>query len=166
MISYILIGMILLSAWIALLSEWKCRSSIKPCNLAQITLDELYNKSYERFMLGKCQENTSIGLKLRFKLYRDATLTCVDQSRTVLAWSCTLNKSWSPCYVQQTLFLDQELDQLVSKSKRALKLESMAVLRSSKFDLVWMTEFVFWVFVYPTLETYISQTRPNQLNFI
>jgi len=58
-----------------------------------MTLDELYNKSHERFMLGKCQENASIGLKLRFKLYRDATLTNVDQLLTVLAWSYTLNKS-------------------------------------------------------------------------
>jgi hypothetical protein len=44
MISYILVGM-------ALLSEQEHRSSTKPCNLAQMTLDELYNKSYERFML-------------------------------------------------------------------------------------------------------------------
>jgi len=35
--------------------------------------------------------------------------------------------------VEQTLFLDQELDKLVRKSKRALKLESMTVLGSSKF---------------------------------
>jgi hypothetical protein len=39
MISYILVGM-------ALLREWKHVSSIKPCNLAQMTLDELYNKSH------------------------------------------------------------------------------------------------------------------------
>jgi hypothetical protein len=32
---------------IAPLSECNYRSSIKPCNLAQITLDELYNKSHE-----------------------------------------------------------------------------------------------------------------------
>jgi len=93
MISYILIGMTLLSAWIALLSEGKCRSSTKPCNLTQMTLDELYNKSHEGFVLSGGQENTSIGLKLGFKLYRDATLTCVDQSLIVLAWSCTLNQS-------------------------------------------------------------------------
>ena len=75
MISYILIGMTLLSAWIALLSEGKCRSSTKPCNLTQMTLDELYNKSHEGFVLSGGQENTSIDLKLGFKLYRDATLT-------------------------------------------------------------------------------------------
>ena len=49
--------MILLNASIALLSEWKCRSSIKPCHLAQTTLLALMNKSHERFMLRKYQEN-------------------------------------------------------------------------------------------------------------
>jgi hypothetical protein len=82
-------------AWLVLL-EYLHVSHINNhlyCNHAQMTLIELYNKSHERFMLGKCQENASIGLKLRFKLYRDATLTCVDELRTVLAWSYTLNKS-------------------------------------------------------------------------
>jgi hypothetical protein len=45
---------------IAPLSEWNCRSSTKPCKLAQMTLDELYNKSHEGFMLSKCQENAPI----------------------------------------------------------------------------------------------------------
>ena len=58
-----------------------------------MTLDELYNKSHEGFVLSGGQENTSIGLKLGFKLYRDATLTDVDQLLIVLAWSYTLNKS-------------------------------------------------------------------------
>jgi hypothetical protein len=48
---------------IAPLSEWNYRSSAKPCNLSQMTLDELYNKSHEEFMLSKCQENAPIGLK-------------------------------------------------------------------------------------------------------
>jgi hypothetical protein len=56
MISYIF-------AWIAPLSEWKHRSSTKPCNHEQMTLDELYNKSHVRFVLSKCQENTPIDLK-------------------------------------------------------------------------------------------------------
>ena len=60
MISHILVGMVLLSARIALLSEWKYKSSIKPCNLAQRTLIELYNKSHERFMLSKYLENASM----------------------------------------------------------------------------------------------------------
>jgi hypothetical protein len=55
-ISYTLVGM-------ALLSEWKHVSSTKPCNLAQMMLDELYKKNHERFVLCKCQENTPIGLK-------------------------------------------------------------------------------------------------------
>jgi hypothetical protein len=48
---------------IAPLSEWNYRSSKKPCNFAHMTLDELYNKSHEGFMLSKCQENTPFGLK-------------------------------------------------------------------------------------------------------
>ena len=68
MISYIFVG-------IALLSEWKHWSLNKPCNIAQMTLEELYNKSHKGFVLSGGQENTSIGLKLGFKLYRDATLT-------------------------------------------------------------------------------------------
>jgi hypothetical protein len=92
-----------------------------------MTLIELYNKSHEGFVLSRDQENASIGLKLRFKLYRDATLTCVDQLLRVFAWQWNLNKSWSPCYVQQTLCLDQELDQLVSKSNRGSNFESAAV---------------------------------------
>ena len=63
MISYILVGIVLLSAWIALLSEWKYRSLTKPCNHAQITLLELYNKSHERSMLSKCPENTPMDHK-------------------------------------------------------------------------------------------------------
>ena len=114
-------------SWIALLSEWNYRSSTKPCNLAQMTLDELYNKSHEMFMLGKCQENASIGLKLRFKVYRDATLTWFELWLRGFAWQWNLNKSWSPCYVEQTLCLDQELDQLVSKSNRGSNFESAAI---------------------------------------
>jgi hypothetical protein len=55
--------MALLSAWIALLSEWEHVSSTKPCNISQMSLDELYNKSHERFMLSKCPENASIDQK-------------------------------------------------------------------------------------------------------
>jgi hypothetical protein len=57
MISYILVGMVLLS-------EREHRSSTKPCNLTQMTLIELYKKSHEGFMLRACPENASIGLKL------------------------------------------------------------------------------------------------------
>jgi hypothetical protein len=64
MISYILVEMALLSAWIALVSEWKHVSLTKPCNLSQMTIDELYNKSHKGFMLRACPENASICLKL------------------------------------------------------------------------------------------------------
>jgi hypothetical protein len=63
MISYILVGMTLLSTGIALLSGWKYRSSTKPCNLAQMTLYGLYNKIHERFVLSKWPENAPIDQK-------------------------------------------------------------------------------------------------------
>jgi hypothetical protein len=63
MISYMLVGMTLLSVGIALLSGWKYRSSTKPFNLAQKTLYGLYNKSQERFVLSKCPENAPIDQK-------------------------------------------------------------------------------------------------------
>jgi hypothetical protein len=78
MISYILVGMVLLSAGIALISEWKYRSSTKPCNLAQKTLDGLYNKSCERFVLSKCPENAPMDQNGQFKFYRDTTLVRVE----------------------------------------------------------------------------------------
>jgi hypothetical protein len=45
---------------IAPLTKWNYRPSTKPFKLVQMTLDELYNKSYEGFMLSKCQENAPI----------------------------------------------------------------------------------------------------------
>jgi hypothetical protein len=57
MISYVFVSMTLLSVGIAPLSEWNYRSSTKPWNFVQMTLDELYNKSCEGFMLSKYQEN-------------------------------------------------------------------------------------------------------------
>jgi hypothetical protein len=77
------------------LSEWNYRSSTKPCKLTQMSLDELYNKIHEGFMLSKCQENALIGLKPKFRLFRVATLT--------------LNNGCSSSYVEQTLFNGQEL---------------------------------------------------------
>jgi len=56
MISYMLVGM-------TSLSEYNHRSSTNPYNLAQMTLDELYNKSHEGYMLSLCLENVSISLK-------------------------------------------------------------------------------------------------------
>ena len=62
----------------------------KHCNLAQTTLLTLVNKSHEGFMLSGGQENTSIGLKLGFKLYREATLTWFELYSRNFAWKCTL----------------------------------------------------------------------------
>ena len=56
MISYIFLG-------IALLSECKQWSLNEPYNIAQMTLDELYNKTRERFMLSKYQENAPMDHK-------------------------------------------------------------------------------------------------------
>ena len=44
-------------SWIALLSKWEYEMLTKPCNLAQTTLIELYNKSHEGFVLSKGGEN-------------------------------------------------------------------------------------------------------------
>ena len=63
--------------WIALLSEWEYGMSTKPRDLAQTAPILLMNKSHEGFVLSQCQENVSIGLKLQFKVYRDAALTKV-----------------------------------------------------------------------------------------
>jgi hypothetical protein len=58
-----LFQMSLLCAWMVPLSEGNYRPSTKPCNPTQMTLDELYNKTHEGFMLRKCQENVPFGLK-------------------------------------------------------------------------------------------------------
>jgi hypothetical protein len=58
-----LFQMSLLCAWMVPLSEGNYRPSTKPCNLAQLTLDELYNKSHEGSMLSKCQENAPMDQK-------------------------------------------------------------------------------------------------------
>ena len=46
-------------SWIASSGEWEHGMSTKPCYDAQMTLIELYNKSYEEFMLSKYQKNAS-----------------------------------------------------------------------------------------------------------
>jgi hypothetical protein len=43
-----LFQMSLLYAWMVPLSEGNYRPSTKPCNLTQMTLDELYNKSHKK----------------------------------------------------------------------------------------------------------------------
>jgi hypothetical protein len=74
-----------------------------------MTLDELYNKSREGFMLSLCQENASIGLKSYLELYRVTTLTKVKGWPLFQLWGLTLNESCSIASVEQTLFKDQEL---------------------------------------------------------
>ena len=55
-------------SWIASSDEWEHGMLTKPCYLAQMTLIELYNKSYEGFMLSKCQENASMDQNGQFKV--------------------------------------------------------------------------------------------------
>ena len=55
-----------------------------------MTLDELYNKSYEGFMLSKWPENALIDQKWQFKRYRDATLTWFELYSRNFAWKFTL----------------------------------------------------------------------------
>jgi hypothetical protein len=52
MICHVFVSMTLPSVGIATLSEWNYRPSTKPCNISQMTLDELYNKSHECNTLG------------------------------------------------------------------------------------------------------------------
>jgi hypothetical protein len=103
MISHVFVSMTLPSVEIAPLSERNYRSSTKPYNLAQRTLDELYNKSHKRFMLSKCPENAPIGHNGQFKLYRDPTLVKVERQVLCKFWSLTFNKSCGSSYVEQTL---------------------------------------------------------------
>ena len=59
---------------------------------------------------------------------------------SLLAWQWNLNKSLSLSGVEQTLFNDQELDQLRSKSNRSPKIELSAVLKPRKSAKSGMTE--------------------------
>ena len=60
-----------------------------------MTLEELYNKSYEGFMLSKWPKNAPIDQKWQFKRYRDATLTWFELYSRNFAWKCTLNQTCS-----------------------------------------------------------------------
>jgi len=70
MISYILVG-------IALLRKSNHGSLTNPCKLAHMTLEELYNKIHEGFMLSLCQGNASIHPKPYLELYEVTALTKV-----------------------------------------------------------------------------------------
>ena len=73
----------------------------------------------------------SVGMT-KIVFFHGMVLTCIDQLFEMLAWSWTLNKSWSLSGVEQTLFLDQALIQLLSGSNSGFKSESSAVLASQK----------------------------------
>ena len=75
----------------------------------------------------------SVGIA-KLVLFHDMVLTCVDQLSGVLAWSWTLNKSCSLSGVKQTLFLDQDLFQLLSGSNSGLKFESAAIFSPRKYS--------------------------------
>ena len=60
-------------------------------------------------------------------------LTYVDQLFGMLAWSWTLNKSWTLSGVEQPLFFDQALIQLLSGSNGGFKSKYNAVLVSPGF---------------------------------
>ena len=65
-------------------------------------------------------------------LYRDATLTWFELWLRMFAWQWNLNKCCSPCYVEQTLFLDQGLIRLLSVSIRDFKNQLSVVLKLQK----------------------------------
>ena len=67
-------------------------------------------------------------------------MTWFEQWLKMFAWQLNLNKSFSPSYVEQTLFKVQDLVQSLTSSKQALKLESMAVLGARKFAKSGLTE--------------------------
>ena len=75
----------------------------------------------------------SVGIA-KLVLFHDTILTCVNQLPCLLAWSWTLNKSVSLSGAQQTLFLDQDLFQLLSCSNSGLKFESAAVFTPGKYS--------------------------------
>ena len=70
-------------------------------------------------------------------LYRDATLTWFELWLRMFAWQRTLNKSCSPYYVEQTLFLDQGLIRLLRVSIRDFKNQLSAVLKLQKSAKCW-----------------------------
>jgi hypothetical protein len=74
-----------------------------------MTLIELYNKSYEGFMLSKCKKIPQLVENPNSRVYHDAALTKVKEWVMFKIQGLTLNKSCSLCYVEQTLFKGQEL---------------------------------------------------------
>ena len=94
-----------------------------------MTLDELYNKSHEGFMLSLGQENGSISLKPYLELYRVTASTKVKDWILLELWGLTLNESCSFASVEETLFKGQEPNQPANSSNRGSKFESAAVFQ-------------------------------------
>jgi hypothetical protein len=68
------------------LSEWNYRSSTKLCKLAQMTLDQVHNKSHEGFMLGiqLRHKNTAPNSRVEktMKLYNNILLQEIRKAKT------------------------------------------------------------------------------------
>jgi len=126
-----------------------------------MTLDDLYNKSHEGFMLSLCQENASIGLKSYLELYRVTALTKVKDWLLLQMWGLTLKESCSFANIEQTLFKGQDLVWFLSKSNWALKTQFSADLLPPDFWLSpgkWQQQVSFFVtFYYPN--SYVKSIR-------
>ena len=72
--------------------------------------------------------------KHNLKLYCDTALTKVKQQFLFKIQCLTFNKSGNLVFVLQTLFLDQEPNQLGNKSNRGSKIESTAVFGPGKYS--------------------------------
>jgi hypothetical protein len=125
MISYILVGMVLLS-------EWEHRSSTKSCNLAQMTLID----STTKVMKGSCWVNVKKMSQLAWnpslRVNQVAALTNIKLWLLYQQWSLTINKSCSLVCVLQTLFKDPSLNLHLSLSNRGYKFESTIVFSPRK----------------------------------
>jgi len=92
--------------------------------------------------------------------------TYVDQLFGVLAWWWALNKSWSSSYVEQILFMSQELIQYLAWSNQAHKIESSAVLKLRKSAKSGMTEILDFVSMYLPLVIFSLQIMSNLAKLI
>ena len=72
--------------------------------------------------------------KHNLKLYCDTALTKVKQQFLFKIQGLTFNKSGNLVCVLQTLFLDQDPNQLGNKSNRGSKIESAAIFSPEKYS--------------------------------
>ena len=79
-------------------------------------------------------------------MFMKCKCNCGSQTPGVLQQSLTLNKSWSLSGVLHTLFLDQDLIQLLSVSYSGLKFECSADLAPLKYFTNWQL----WVDMFVT----------------